>query len=458
LTTALVVLLWVAIGASVLLVVALVNRIGVATDIIDGRIDSDLVQRADDADGFVGLVVLLELALWLAIGVLTIVWTWRALKNHEWLGRYETRWTPGWGIAGWLIPFANLVIPVLIFQALWRGSDVETHRGAVERPRGSALVGWWWATWLASAVSGRFSSTGSDTGDPRDVRDADTLGAVGSAVSVAAALLYMQVLRKITQRQERCRAEALGANSERIVERGRRVGAIDSQLPAHDHPSAANLTTAEPLTTRIGTAVRGHRGMVVATAGVALLLAGAGIAVAVTSSGDDTSTKPASGQPAREAVSTSPSTTPRATTQEPVDSLPVEAALVDLPGFVVEEASSGVRDVFRQALSDSNDLPAGADVLALKRYVRDDGTDAQAYVVATPGTQLRRPVNGACFLPAGAGGEVVQLAGQDVCRQLFDSQWVLSWGPGDFGLRVLSTSPTTAEDLMTAVITANATP
>ena len=66
-----------------------------------------------------GIVSLLSFA----ILVLIIIWTYRATKNNEALGRMYPRLKPGWAIAGWLIPLANAVIPLLILQDLWRGSE-----------------------------------------------------------------------------------------------------------------------------------------------------------------------------------------------------------------------------------------------------------------------------------------------------------------------------------------------
>ena len=65
----------------------------------------------------------------LAIVVLFIVWQFRAAKNNEALDRRGARFGPGWSIGAWFIPLANLVIPVMIIQDLWRGATPSTERG-----------------------------------------------------------------------------------------------------------------------------------------------------------------------------------------------------------------------------------------------------------------------------------------------------------------------------------------
>jgi len=195
---------------SALGVFAFINRVGVESDILDGNFTSDLNDRIDDADGFVGGTVAFYLLLMIAILVLIIIWTFRAMKNNEALGRQGARFTPGWGIAGWLIPLANLVIPVLIFQDLWRGSDPgkpvgdPSWRGA----QGSGLVGVWWAAHVIGHA--RFGTLGgeadvNDRNEVEDLRTSDTVAAVGMAVSIAGAVLAILVLRRIAERQENLR-------------------------------------------------------------------------------------------------------------------------------------------------------------------------------------------------------------------------------------------------------------
>ncbi len=81
----------------------------------------------------------------LVIVVLFIVWMFRAAKNNEALGRSNARFGPGWSIGSWFIPIANLVIPVLIVQDLWRGAmprvPAATRGGATRPVRGWSAGG-----------------------------------------------------------------------------------------------------------------------------------------------------------------------------------------------------------------------------------------------------------------------------------------------------------------------------
>jgi hypothetical protein len=73
--------------------------------------------------------------------VTIIIWTYQATKTVNALGRITTH-TPGWTIAGWLVPIINFWFP---YQAV-RDLLPEDHP---DRSR----VGWWWACYLGGALT-----------------------------------------------------------------------------------------------------------------------------------------------------------------------------------------------------------------------------------------------------------------------------------------------------------------
>ncbi len=210
LATALTVLFWLAAVDAVFAIGALVNRINVVTDALDDGIGFTFLTNAQDADDKVQAALIIGVALSLAVLVLIIIWTWRAAKNNETLGRRFPRFSPGWTIAGWLIPLANLVLPVLVLQDLWRGSDPHVLRddhGWRSGP-GSGLVGWYWTAFVPASVrfyGGGSEETGFDVRNHlRSVRTGDSVALAGSGFGVVAAVLGVQVVRRITRRQEEC--------------------------------------------------------------------------------------------------------------------------------------------------------------------------------------------------------------------------------------------------------------
>lgn len=211
LAASLTVVLWVTVASAVLGALAYANRVVVAGDILDFDFGGggfqealDLQRRSDDADDFVTAAALIMIVCSLAVFVLLLVWMWRVAKNAELAGRARPRFAPGWTIGGWFIPLANLVIPVLVMQDLWRGSDPSVARGDPDwrRAAGSGLVGWWWATHLVAAI--RFGGGGEadSRSELERLRGFDAAASVGMLVAIAAAILLILVVRRITRRQE----------------------------------------------------------------------------------------------------------------------------------------------------------------------------------------------------------------------------------------------------------------
>ena len=140
--------------------------------------------------------------LLVASTVLLIVWSWRSAHNARALGRVGARLSPGWTIAAWLIPLASFVLPYLVVSDLLRSSGPDAARGDGWRSRPAGLhLALWWTTYvgaqLAAAAAIGFGVTGAT-----DRSDTDALLAASHIVAVLSALLTIQVVRAITDRQE----------------------------------------------------------------------------------------------------------------------------------------------------------------------------------------------------------------------------------------------------------------
>lgn len=183
---------------------------------------SDLRARAADADAFVRATDLASGLGLLVLAPLFVAWLWRAAKNQQSLGRRPERLGSGWAIGGWFIPLANLVIPVLVVQDLWRGSDPTIDR---DDPRWriadrSWVVGWWWGLW----VIGGFGVSGARADQPGErnavLEQTNVLALLGSASAAAAAVLAILVVRGVSARQEVCRRTQAEARASSELDRG----------------------------------------------------------------------------------------------------------------------------------------------------------------------------------------------------------------------------------------------
>ncbi|MEX2257003.1 MAG: DUF4328 domain-containing protein [Acidimicrobiia bacterium] len=184
----------------------------------------EFARRARDADSFVTVMSVISVVVILAIIPCFIVWCWRAAKNQEALGRQPERLGSGFAIGGWFIPLANLVMPVLVIQDLWRGSDARIERGD---PRWriadrSWLVGAWWGLFLVAAFTFAGSPADQRSFDLSQARGANLVALFGMIGGATSAVLAILVVRRLGARQEECRAaqRAAGAPFDQIGTRG----------------------------------------------------------------------------------------------------------------------------------------------------------------------------------------------------------------------------------------------
>lgn len=207
LTTALTWLFAAHIFLSVLLIIGVFNHLRVLGDKEIGGLvlDTDAV---NDANAFPAAMIILSGIVGLAIFVLLIIWLYRAAKNNEALGRQNPRLGPGWAIGGWFIPVANFVIPFIVLDDVWRGSDPSVPRGDPNWRRSSTLGAIW--AWLVSAVIWYIptliaSSTGDVRADePEKVRRDDILRIIGAVAGIVAAVFAVIAIRRVAARQEEC--------------------------------------------------------------------------------------------------------------------------------------------------------------------------------------------------------------------------------------------------------------
>jgi hypothetical protein len=156
--------------------------------------------------------VLLALPLVVALlttAVLTIIWTYRARRNLDAFPDAVTPISAGWSIAGWLVPFVNLVMPYRVVANIAR----ETLRRA-DTP---TVVKLWWAAWIGWAIVDRLVSRADEqtyeslpqllsarSDYQRYVGyygEAFALQAVVAALMVLAAYTFTRVVRQISAAQ-----------------------------------------------------------------------------------------------------------------------------------------------------------------------------------------------------------------------------------------------------------------
>jgi len=183
-----VIALWVTVAASIADAYAHVNRLRIVQDAVDAQLDgillavpADVIGRADD---YVSITLVVSTVMLVVTAVLWMTWQ---VAAHRRLQGAITGWRaePRMSIVGWVVPVVNLAAPVLVVAALLRAAG----------RRSTWLLVAWWATWIAATVL-----AGLGTANPQDLADQrtpDALAMIGDALSVAAAVLAIGVVRRL---------------------------------------------------------------------------------------------------------------------------------------------------------------------------------------------------------------------------------------------------------------------
>lgn len=179
----------------------------------DDLLISASLEDADDADDFVQIGLTFWGLAFLATAVVFIIWFHRARSNSEaWQGPQATM-SKGWAIGGWFIPLANFVIPQIVANDIWNRSDARAATPGGQAT-GKGLMWGWWLTFagagLLLGISTAVRETEEDFEDGKvsleDYVDSyelgDSLAGTSSLIRIAAAVLAILVVQRITAMQE----------------------------------------------------------------------------------------------------------------------------------------------------------------------------------------------------------------------------------------------------------------
>lgn len=170
-------------------------------DALKGQVSTgqyeSFVQAADGADS-----LFLLCAVGLAVAFLA--WLSRTVEITPALGAGTPHNSPRWAIGWWFVPIAFLWKPYTVVREVWDRLATPTQAAA-----GKLVVAWWLAL-IGSALVGRFATSAAQ--NVTTVEAAQGMFLVmfaAEAVSMAAAILGLLVIREIQARADE-RALALG--------------------------------------------------------------------------------------------------------------------------------------------------------------------------------------------------------------------------------------------------------
>ncbi|MEV6809534.1 DUF4328 domain-containing protein [Streptomyces sp. NPDC051132] len=172
--------------------------VDVAGDLADGAAGTGVTGRAEHADTLYHAAGVAQGVALVATMVVYLCWLWRVRVNAEVFDASRHRMRRGWTIGGWFCPVVNLWFPRRIVADTWDASAPWGTRS------GHTPVNAWWTLWLIGLVAGRSADGASRRAEtPDEVREAARAMLFSDALDIAAAVLAIVVVVRLTRMQDR---------------------------------------------------------------------------------------------------------------------------------------------------------------------------------------------------------------------------------------------------------------
>jgi len=157
------------------------------------------------------LISILQVVVSVGTAIAFLMWFHRAYKNLPALGGRQLKYSPGWAVGGFFVPFLNLARPLQVMREVWHGSDPS----GLERdllPEGPALrnylgtptlMGWWWGLFLVTSLLGNLAARMSLAQHPTldQLQVASVLQVFNDVLEIPSVVVTIRLIVRITKWQ-----------------------------------------------------------------------------------------------------------------------------------------------------------------------------------------------------------------------------------------------------------------
>jgi hypothetical protein len=180
-----------------------IQRIDLLGRVISG--DSYTLEEVDASDNAFATVGTFQVIAFIGTAVVFLIWIYRVSKNLKPLGSQNQKYSPGWAIGWFFIPFANWVLPFLVTKEIWKASDPKAMDAESWRSTSvSPIVPAWWALYVVASIGGyivvRIALGGGETAT--DLLNQTWAWVIADVLEIPAAVLAILVVWGITSRQD----------------------------------------------------------------------------------------------------------------------------------------------------------------------------------------------------------------------------------------------------------------
>uniref|UniRef100_A0AAU2JJP0 DUF4328 domain-containing protein n=1 Tax=Streptomyces sp. NBC_00049 TaxID=2903617 RepID=A0AAU2JJP0_9ACTN len=165
--------------------------------------DPDTVAEStlDTSDVLTGLASGFQLLTLIGTGVVFIIWFHRVRVNGEIFRPDVFTQGRGWAIGAWFVPVGNLFMPFRTARQIWTASTQLGPDGSFRHVSTAPLTAWW-LVWVLALIAGRASTQMYKRAEtPEALRDVSAVSVVSDLLMVAAAVLAILFVRKLTALQ-----------------------------------------------------------------------------------------------------------------------------------------------------------------------------------------------------------------------------------------------------------------
>lgn len=183
-----------------------IHWLGLFNEAVDGG-SSSAIRAVESAEGTSLALYYANAAILLVTVVFFLIWVYRAHANVQALGFGELKFSPGWAVGWWFIPFFNLVQPARAMAELYRIAEVRNPAAGRTHIRIRPVIAWW-SLLLVSSCATRSGIVGEPADPVEPVRQLFVFQILGNILYLPAGVLAIWLVRRITAGIESARATA----------------------------------------------------------------------------------------------------------------------------------------------------------------------------------------------------------------------------------------------------------
>jgi hypothetical protein len=144
---------------------------------------------------------LIQVVVYIATIVVFLMWMYRSYENLPSFGvpRRDLKYSSGWAVGSFFVPFVSLVVPYRAMKELWSKSVPGPGR-IFGDPSAPGFFPLWWAVWLISNMANQVLLRMELRGE-LSTELSSILGFVSGLLDILAAVLALMVVREIAQQQ-----------------------------------------------------------------------------------------------------------------------------------------------------------------------------------------------------------------------------------------------------------------